>query len=399
MSDASAPATADPAINSPTDRFPSRLQRGVFRFIFPGIWLIYLAQTVAGVGKHSHGAAAVVGYLLIVAFGLAYLLALPQGWGGNRRVFWALYATMIVLCGLEAVFAHEDAFVMCVYIAVLTIASGPRWGVPGIIVLTAIATFLPPLIPSWHTGVDTTMTLTIPLVGLAMYGFFGIIRSNIQLAEARSEVARLAAENERSRIARDLHDLLGHSLTTITVKAGLARRLAERDPARAAREIGEVEELSRRSLADVRAAVDGYRDVTLAGELASAREVLRAAGIEACLPGAVDSVPSARHELFGWVLREAITNVVRHSRARKCTVTVGPTWIEIVDDGDEGPVLVGGAGNGLTGLRERVAAAGGVAQVCPGPDRGWRVRVDVPLGPKCDPAEADFRRAVFGDLR
>ena len=98
-------------------------------------------------------------------------------------------------------------------------------------------------------------------------------------------MARLAAENERSRIARDLHDLLGHSLTTITVKAGLANRLAGRDPDRAAKEIGEVEQLTRSALADVRAAVDGYRDVTLAGELASAQEVLRAAGqVAACSP-------------------------------------------------------------------------------------------------------------------
>ncbi len=94
-------------------------------------------------------------------------------------------------------------------------------------------------------------------------------------------MARLAAEGERSRIARDLHDLLGHSLTTITIKAGLARRLSATDPERAAAEIGEVEDIARRSLADVRAAVAGYREVSLAGELATGRELLRAAGIEA----------------------------------------------------------------------------------------------------------------------
>ena len=181
------------------------------------------------------------------------------------------------------------------------------------------------------------------LVAFAMFGFFMIIRSNIELSAARSEVARLAAENERTRIARDLHDLLGHSLTTITVKAGLARRLSTRDPERAAEEIAAVEQLSRRTLVEVRAAVAGYREVTLAGELASAREVLRAAGIEARLPGAVDAVDADAVEPFGWVVREAVTNVVRHSRAEHCTITVGPRWIEIADDG-RGACTGGGAG-------------------------------------------------------
>ena len=158
-----------------------------------------------------------------------------------------------------------------------------------------------------------------------MFGFFGVIRGNRALSQARSEVARLAAENERNRIARDLHDLLGHSLTTITVKAGLARRLSRSDPERAAIEIAEVEVLSRQALADVRAAVTSYREVTLAGELATGRELLRAAGIEADLPRRrPTSSPPPYQELFGWVVREGLTNVVRHARATACTVALGP---------------------------------------------------------------------------
>ena len=364
-------------VGTPTAEEQGRRWRGWRRYVFPGIWLIYLTQTASGVSKHSSGWAEIVGYAIIAAFCVAYVQALPAAWSGNSRRFWVLYVTMVALMGVETIFAHEDALVMCVYIAVLTVGGFGRYAWAGIAVLTAIAAFLPAAVPSWHAGIDGAMAFTVPLVALAMWGFFGLIRTNVALAEARAEVARLAAENERTRIARDLHDLLGHSLTTITVKAGLARRLAQRDDnERAAAEIAEVEELSRRSLADVRAAVAGHRDVTLAGELATAREVLRAAGVVAELPGSVEIVDPSLSELFGWVTREGVTNVVRHARAARCTIRVDRDWIEIVDDGRGG---IAGAGNGLAGLRERVEAAGGTVKIGAEPFGGWRLRVDVPM--------------------
>jgi two-component system sensor histidine kinase DesK len=360
------------------------------RVIFPGIWLIYLSQTASGISKYSSGWAAAVGFAVLAAFCACYLLALPFMWAGQRQRFWAVYAAALALVGIETVFAHQDAFVMLTFVAVLTVGALAGRSIPLLVLFIVVAVAVPPAVRSWHAGLDFTPLITITLVGLAMYGFFGLIRSNQELAKARSEVARLAAENERTRIARDLHDLLGHSLTTITVKAGLARRLAERHDERATTEIAEVEELSRRSLADVRAAVAGHREVTLAGELATAREVLRAAGIVAELPGSVDVVEPSRSELFGWVVREGVTNVVRHARASHCTVRVDRDWIEIIDDGRGG---IAGAGNGLTGLRERVEAAGGTVLVGAAPYRGWRLRVDVPLEPSAasDPAPQPAR--------
>jgi two-component system sensor histidine kinase DesK len=355
------------------------------RWAFPGIWLIYLVQTASGVAKHASGATAVAGYAIIALFALSYLLALPAGWDGTGPRFWTLYALGFALTAVELVIAHDDAFVFCVYLSVLTVASRARWGpvVIGAMVVSSVA--VPATVPGWNVDSGAGTAVAIALVGLAMYGFFAIIRSNIELAAARAEVARLAAENERTRIARDLHDLLGHSLTTITVKAGLARRLAERgEPDRAAAEIAEVEALSRSTLADVRAAVAGQRDVTLAGELASAREVLRAAGVIAQLPPSVAGLPAELSELFGWVVREAVTNVVRHAHAQHCTITLGNRSIQIDDDGCGGAP---GAGNGLTGLRERVTAAGGtVSAGTPGGAEpaaraaaaGWRVSVTVP---------------------
>lgn len=349
------------------------------RWVFPGLWLIYLGQTVGGVHRHSSGAAVIVGDVIVVAFAVCYLACIPTGWSGNSRRFFVLYSATLALTGVETVFAHDDAFVFLVYVGVLTVAGLPRQAPYVIPLYVAVTFFAPVVVRAWGGTPDIGGAIAVALVPLAMYGFFGILRANVALTEARAEVARLAAENERTRIARDLHDLLGHSLTTVTVKAGLARRLAERGEIdRAVREVGEVETLARRTLGEVRAAVDGYRDVTLSGELASSREVLRAAGIEAVLPGAVDIVDDTASEPFGWVVREAVTNVVRHARATRCTITLGPRWVEVVDNGIGAVGAPSCAGNGLTGVAERILALGGRVHAQGAPGGGWRVRAELP---------------------
>ena len=385
------PRSADCAPGQIHDEISRMWSSGWQRYIFPSVWLVYLAQTVSGVHEHSSGFAAVVGYLIVAAFSVCYLLALPMSWQQHDRSFWIVYAICVVLTIAECFLAQEDAFVFLVYLAVLTVAAGRWWSPPAIVVLTLVATFGATLIPAWDVSEpDWTSGLAVLLVAFAMTGFFHIIQANRELAAARAEVARLAAENERSRIARDLHDLLGHSLTTITVKAGLARRLAERgDAARSLTEITEVEQLSRRTLGDVRAAVAGHRDVTLAGELATAREVLRASAITAELPGSVDIVDADLSELFGWVVREGVTNVVRHSHARQCRVSLGPRWIEISDTGRGG---VPGAGNGLIGLRERVSSRGGTLTATGG-YAGFTLRAEVP-----GPAATSSARPVTAEV-
>jgi two-component system sensor histidine kinase DesK len=355
------------------------------RYFFPAFWLVYLGQAASGVGKHSNGAGAAIGYAIVIAFAALYLVALPMAWSGHVRSFWLLYCGAFVLTAAELFYAHADALVFCVYIAVLTVASRKSWALAMVVVLTVITALLPRLVKSWGGAIAWDAGLSVLLVSLAMFGFFKIIYSNVALTAARAEVARLAAENERSRIARDLHDLLGQSLTTITVKAGLARRLAERgESERAFNEISEVEQLSRRTLGDVRAAVSAHRDVTLAGELATAREVLRAAGIISELPGSVAETDPLLSDLFGWVVREGVTNAVRHSRAEHVRITLGRNFVEIFDDGRGG---VPGAGNGISGLRERTEAAGGTLTVTGGLT-GFRVRAEV-LNPQPAPAVHD----------
>jgi two-component system sensor histidine kinase DesK len=346
--------------------------------IFPGVFLVYLAQTAVGVIKHSDGLLTVLGMAVLAAYCVIYIYAAHSGGHQRYGQFWRCYWVLVVLLLVELPLAHEDALVMLVYLAVLTVASMYNRSAPAVAAMVLIAALLPKAIPSWHADVQWNTALAVGIVALAMYGFFGIMRSKQAVEGARGEVVRLAAENERSRIARDLHDLLGHSLTTITVKAALANRLTAIDPARAAIEIAEVEELTRRTLADVRGAVSGYRDVSLGNELATAREVLRAAGIAARLPGAIDNVEATQSQLFAWVVREGVTNVVRHSRAQTCEVRLGERFVEIVDDG----IGIGGdsAGNGLTGLRERVESVGGSLSAGILTDRrGWRLRVEVPV--------------------
>jgi two-component system sensor histidine kinase DesK len=157
------------------------------------------------------------------------------------------------------------------------------------------------------------------------------------------------------------------------------------DPDRARQEVADVERLARRSLADVRETVGGLRRVTLAGELTGARTALRAAGIDAVLPAAIDDVPSHRDELYGWVVREGTTNVVRHSGASRCEILLSAGGVEVHDNGNRAgpgahPGAHPGAGLGLRGLSERVEAAGGTLTAGPCATGGFRLVISAPVG-------------------
>ncbi|MFC4907355.1 sensor histidine kinase [Actinomadura gamaensis] len=354
---------------------PLRWALGWRRALLSAGMFVYPLVSMVGVTQYSKGAAAFAGYAVALAFCVAYAMAAVAFVQHFRRRLWVLLGLMTVLFAAELPFARTFGFYLLSVIVSFLAMMQPRrlpLFLGGAVALTLL---LPWAVRPWHTGPGWLQAAMVLFTVLVVRGYAELAGANRALLEARAEVARLASEAERNRIARDLHDLLGHSLTAITVKSNLARRLAEGGAERAVEEITAVERLSRQALGEVRAAVSGYREVTLPGELARGREMLRAAGVAADLPSAVDVVAPANRELFGWVVREGLTNVVRHARATRCTVTLSAAEVEIVDDGVGG---ASGPGNGLTGLRERVAAAGGEVESGPAGPHGWRLRVTVP---------------------
>ena len=260
--------------------------------------------------------------------------------------------------------------------------------------------------------------------GVGMAGWMWLTGFVVELRAARAEVARLAVERERLRFARDLHDLLGHSLSLVAIKSELARRLLPRDPERAAREVADVEAVAREALAEVREAVGGYRRGDLAVELRRARMALRAAGVEPSVDvdaGDVGDLPPDAEAALAWAVREGVTNVARHAEAARCAVRVrrvpGAVVVEVVDDGagvpGAGPAVAATAGavqgsvpggdrardgagtdagtgpgpgreprsdgHGLTGLAERAGALGGRMEAGPVPPGGFALRVTIPV--------------------
>ena len=321
--------------------------------------------------------------VLLAGYVLAYLWLLPWSMP-TAKPRWGAYGCVLVL-GLACVAAlgpREIGVLMFALIAgAIVLPTGWAIGVTALLLVAMLgSTALSPAGPQWGEvivfGSITWMMITM----------ISLIRAVAQLREARERVAQLAVAEERVRVARDLHDVLGHSLTTITVKAGLARRLLEAGATdRAVAEVSDVEQLGRRALTEVRATVSAQRAASLPAEIASARAVLAAAGITAVLPQAVDNLDPQYHEPFAYVLREAITNVVRHSGARRCEVRMGSSWLEVHDDGngirgvEDGTVggRNGGVdrpGHGLAGLRERLASLGGTLETSAPPGGGFRLR-------------------------
>jgi len=217
------------------------------------------------------------------------------------------------------------------------------------------------------------------LVGALNVHFCQVSRANARLRLAHSEIEHLAKVAERERIARDLHDVVGHTLSLVILKSELAAKLSDRDPARAREEIRDVERIAREALAEVRAAVTGYRASGLPSEVQHARSTLGTAGmtLETDVPAKTE-LPASHEAVLCLALREAVTNIVRHSGARHCkvalTITASSCTMTVVDDGRGGDAP---SGSGLMGMRERVEVLGG--QLARDGRAGTMLTVTLPL--------------------
>jgi two-component system, NarL family, sensor histidine kinase DesK len=355
------------------------------RLGWAAIWLVFLGYPISDViGTGYSPSRSLIAWVCLAGFAALYLFTMwvclglvPRVATGVRLlplaalfvmgialslVFRGQWTGLLVYCGVAAGWTLRWRFLVPVLLAlgVYMVVSGVLLGY------------------SWSDlGFLTFLTVAL---GFTMLAFRRLIATVIELRTARAEVARLAIADERLRISRDVHDILGHSLSVIALKAQVARRLMHSDPDAAAEAIGDVESVARESLSEVRAMVTGYRQRSLSDELQGARDVLDAAGIAFAVTRDSAVPPAPVDNLLAWTVREGVTNVLRHSRAHHCEISLesrnGGFTVAIVDDGVGGVASAGGSG--LHGLRERVGAAGGRVEAGPAAQGGFRLQAYVP---------------------
>jgi two-component system, NarL family, sensor histidine kinase DesK len=369
------------------------------RWFFSGIWLVYLIQPVSALFGHHHGVAWIAGGLAITAaFCVIYMLVLMHSVTRTPPVLSGL-AAIALLAALACAVYGKEWVPLWIYVSAATgmvLAAEPDGRRVATIAVGAVGACY--LFFCWISHLDLTNTLVVLLpvllIGLAMMGFRMQITLMRELAQARETVAKLAANEERLRLARDMHDLTGQSLSMITLKSELAAKRLARLSSSAERdavltELGDIGRVSRQTLHDIREAVSGYRRPTLAIEVITARNALEAAGValndDAELTLRSGTFDPDAEAVLAWCLREAVTNVIRHSRARHCrirlTERLGELSLEVTDDGrglaDQDPRNP--RGSGLRGMSERLSAIGGrLALGWAEPDRGLRLTATVP---------------------
>ena len=388
---------------------PENRRQRVVKLCWTLLWMIYLAYPIGDLvsGRHTVPAQ-VAGWLVLAAFLACYTaLVLRRQVRGEHKAFRPVHLVLLLaMAALGTAACYTLGSNWLTLLSYTAIATGavlpPRYSFPGVAGITLLLVAVGSTCRGTSPSTTAIAALSAFLGGAAMTALQTLISTVQELREARTAVAALSASAERLRMARDLHDLLGHSLSLITLKTELTARFLEQERYQEARaQVADIEKVSRQSLVDVREAVGGYRRPTLAVELVAVRTALDAADV------AVDADPAVAGDHPGlgpeeegalaWALREAVTNLVRHSGAGSCTVRLAEVVaddgtralrLEVLDDG-AGPRR-SGRGNGLTGLAERLSLAGGTLETGPGPrGRGFGVQATVPLRARASAPSGD----------
>ncbi|HEY2058548.1 MAG TPA: sensor histidine kinase [Amycolatopsis sp.] len=372
-------------------------------------------EETGAMARRSRTAVARTATILLIVLCVAYGVE-PLFSSGAPRTG-ALWATLLGLAAFSAVLAHV------IWSGTQLVAGGKPWSlvVAGILAVGMYLRFGPALValPAIFCGaavftlsrvraaalvvivvggswlllarsalpageiVDLIGRGLVVMVVVAVVGT--VILLNGEVERSRGELARVAVLEERLRFARDVHDLLGHSLSVIALKGEVAARLTARDPERGAAEMDAVVDLARRSVDEVRTLVRGYRRQSLKAEVEGGVSVLTAAGVECRVDEVPAALPDRIEPVFGWVVREAVTNILRHSEATRCDIgfqrTGGRISLVVTNNGvRESPA--DGLGNGLAGLAERLGVVGGTLESGPEPGGGFRLTASAPLEEK-----------------
>lgn len=338
------------------------------------VWLIFLYfPIVALVESDAATWARILGWVAIIAFAAVYVVGMVVG---MRQGQWRPIHPVVLWC-----------FLLSILFALLTI---PALGSHALGLAPFVMSYAAFGLGGWWHWVTTSACLVISgVVALRSPGQVGatviffiiaimaIVLSIMMWLIRQSVVSeqfniQLATSQERETIARDVHDLIGHSLTVVKMKAELAQRLVDIDPERAKVELAEINALAGEAIAGVRSTVTGLRASTLAEQLERSREVLADADIELSVDGSASALSPAQSLTASWILREATTNILRHSGASSVAVTLAPGTLAVTDDGAG---IAGEAGNGLRGMAERASAAGARLSIEPASPQGTRVEV------------------------
>ena len=341
---------------------------------FDLIWLVYsLFFFVYPIERNTLqvwlGFAAAYGLFLACYLGVIY--------GRSQRWKIGSLFAMGVLC-VSYYPWNPGAAGMFIYVAALApfVVESILFGV-GAVLVSALLTVVEGVYlhgSPWTWGICAAFCVS---VGAANLAAAQRMRAGRRLGLAQEEIAHLSRVAERERIARDLHDVLGHTLSVVVLKSELAGKVMEQEPERARREIGEVEQIARKALAEVREAISGYRSEGLAAEIARAQKTLDAAGVTLECEAQPPRMQAAEETVLALIVREAVTNIVRHAQASRCRLAIesrGEGTALIVEDDGRGGVRE--EGNGLRGMRERAESLGGRLRIDSG--QGTRLLVEIP---------------------